>query len=262
MFPSFVLFNKEISMYAIMTIIGLLSALFIFFRIYKLKQEANNEALTILLLSCIGLFIGSHLLYGITNTNKLIYLFKNLNLLSGFKEFVSCLGLIFGGNVFYGGLIGLLLTSVFLVRNKKVNKSLLFDTLAVMIPLFHFFGRIGCFLVGCCYGVESSFGFTFTHSAIGYGDGVSRFPIQLVEALFNLILFIILYIYVNKDKFKGYLINIYLFAYPLARFIFEFLRGDKYRGFLFGLSTSQIISILLIIINICVIFVKKRRVHN
>lgn len=77
------------------------------------------------------------------------------------------------------------------------------DLLAPAIPLFHFFGRIGCFLGGCCYGVPCSFGFTYTHNLIEQANGVSRFPIQLVEAAFNLALFFLLWTLQKKGKFRG-----------------------------------------------------------
>ena len=100
------------------------------------------------------------------------------------------------------------------------------------VPLFHAFGRIGCFLVGCCYGVESSIGFTFHNSIIESANNVNRFPVQIVEALFNLILFFCLYNFFKHKKFKGYLLNIYFIFYPVFRFIIEFFRADSYRGFL------------------------------
>ena len=58
-------------------------------------------------------------------------------------------------------------------------------------------------------------------------------------------LFFVLLILHRKKKFRQRLLIVYFYTYPVIRFILEFLRGDEIRGFLFGLSTSQIISILL-----------------
>ena len=89
---------------------------------------------------------------------------------------------------------------------------------------------------------------------------VHRFPIQLVEAGFNLILFSVLLTLYKKERINGKLIYIYLLSYSVARFFFEFLRGDDYRGFLFGLSTSQIISILIIIfVGIIIVYKRIKR---
>ena len=75
---------------------------------------------------------------------------------------------------------------------------------------------------------------------------MNRFPVQLFEAGFNLVLFLVLWLLLSKNRLKTHLLSVYLIAYPIGRFGFEFLRGDEYRGFLFGLSTSQFISILMI----------------
>lgn len=124
------------------------------------------------------------------------------------------------------------------------------DLLAPAIPLFHFFGRIGCFLGGCCYGVPCSFGFTYTHNLIEQANGVSRFSIQLVEAAFNLALFFLLWTLQKKGKFQGKRLVLYLLGYSVGRFVFEFGRGDTYRGIWFGLSTSQYISVGLFLVAV------------
>jgi phosphatidylglycerol:prolipoprotein diacylglycerol transferase len=89
------------------------------------------------------------------------------------------------------------------------------DMAAVIIPLFHSFARVGCFLGGCCYGIESKFGFTAhgNHLVPDVND-VSRFPVQLLEAALNLVLFFLLY-YIYKrsltsDFLKGKIMFIYL----------------------------------------------------
>ena len=152
---------------------------------------------------------------------------------------------IFGGSVFYGGLLGGLLSGLIVIKAKKMNLKFTTDFLTPIIPLFHTFGRIGCFLSGCCYGVKSKIGFTYKHSLIESANGVNRFPIQLVEASFNLLLFILIYYLFRKGKIKGKLLYLYLILYSIIRFALEFFRGDSYRGFLLHLSTSQIISILI-----------------
>ena len=75
--------------------------------------------------------------------------------------------------------------------------------------------------------------------------GVIRFdriPTQLIEALFEILLFVILFIWQRKDNKKDFL-KIYLITYSIFRFLIEFFRGDDVRGYFFGFSTSQIISI-------------------
>ena len=146
--------------------------------------------------------------------------------------------------MFYGGLIGGLIASR-ICTGKNKSYSNYIDIVAASIPLFHFFGRIGCFLGGCCFGIESHFGFTFLHSPIEEANGVSRFPVQLTEAVFNLGLFFLLNCFLQNNKFKNRLVYVYLLIYPTGRFLLEFLRGDEYWGMWSFLSTSQIISIFI-----------------
>ena len=259
MFPYITLFGKQITMYYIMTLIGIFVAGIFALNLVKKSNKDTNEFLIVILISAIGLFFGGHILYGITNINYLYKLIINFNRLTSFKEFIDIFIFIFGGSVFYGGLIGLLLTEFFYIKKKKLDSKLYFDITAISIPLFHCFARIGCFLSGCCYGKESSIGFTFTHSLVEQANGVRRFPIQLVESGYNLLLFILLYILYKKKKFKGKLIYTYLILYPIGRFIFEFFRGDSYRGFIFGLSTSQFISLVLIIFSIVSLIIGKKK---
>lgn len=257
MFPSITIFNKVISMYNIMTILGILCAGFYIIEVCKKRKIDDTKIITMLVLSFLGMFIGGHLLYGITQIKLIKIFILNLDKIKNFKHLIDCLFEIFGGSVFYGGLLGGMLVSYVYAKKSKMNVQEVFNLVIPVVPLFHFFGRIGCFLVGCCYGVESNIGFTYTHSLVPMADNVCRFPIQLVEALFNLILFIVLAVFSHKKIMKNQLVYIYFIAYPVARFIFEFFRGDMYRGFLFGLSTSQIISIILFVITIILIIRKK-----
>lgn len=256
MYPYIEIFDKKISCYGIMSTIGIFAAAVLACYLIKKEEKDYYNMIVVLLISSVGLLLFSHLLYGLTNIDILVRVVRHFDKVKGFSDFVSIFSYIFGGSVFYGGLIGFLLTAYICVKKKKLNKKKYFDIFAVIIPLFHFFGRIGCFLVGCCYGIESKIGFTYHRSLVESANHVHRFPIQLVEAGFNLILFFVLYKFYKKEKYKGKLIYIYLMSYAVARFIFEFFRGDDYRGFLFGLSTSQIISIL-IVITVVLIYIFK-----
>ncbi len=68
----------------------------------------------------------------------------------------------------------------------------------------------------------------------------------------------LLFIY-KKEKAKDKLVYIYLMIYPAVRFGLEFLRGDEIRGILFGLSTSQWISIALFAFSAVSLIVKRNK---
>lgn len=259
MIPDIKIFDKIISWYSIMAIIGILFCGWYVIKLCKKRKIDDNQIIILLLIAAIGVLAGSHLLYGLTNFDLIVTFIRNFHKIDSFKLFLDCIIEIFGGSVFYGGLIGGLISAYIYIKVKKLDMEFFSDLLTPIIPLFHIFGRIGCFLSGCCYGIESKIGFTYKHSMMELANNVNRFPIQLIEALYNLILFIVLTIFYKKGKFKGKLIYIYLILYPIGRFIFEFFRGDEYRGFIFGLSTSQFISVILLIFSIVMLMIKRKK---
>ena len=266
MFPTFDLLGKTIPTYALMSLIGIFVSGIYICKKAKQKGYDENNFIIILLLSSIGVFFGGHILYSITRFDLIIKLFSNWNTyVHSFSDFIECAKLICGGSVFYGGLIGGMIVGFIYCNKKHYNLSDYSDIIAPGIPLFHFFGRIGCFLGGCCYGIESSFGFTvYNNQLLPSVNDVQRFPVQLLESLLNLILFFILAYLLKKELLKGKLFATYLLSYSVIRFFDEFLRGDTYRGFLLGLSTSQIISIVIFICSIIYLIKKKKKnnTHN
>lgn len=258
MIPSFQLFGRTITIYTVFVLVGVLGTLFATYRLAKKNALDEIETLYMTLIAFAAAAIGGTLLYGLTNIQLLITLLRNLNKVESFGQLIQYLGAIFGGSVFYGGLIGMLLTALLYVHKKRLSARYL-DAAACAIPLFHAIGRIGCFLGGCCFGVESEFGFVYHHSPVAEANGVRRLPVQLFEAAFNFLLCWMLYRLFRKKKWAGWLLHLYLLAYPVFRFVIEFFRGDAYRGFLWGLSTSQWISLLLLVVNGAVFALRVRK---
>lgn len=259
MIPDFTIFGKTFSAYMITALIGIFAAGL--YALYEAKKKKLDEIdfLVTLLWGCAGVFFGGHILYAITNyrlLNEFIVSFGEIWIRGDFFNYVM---LIFGGSVFYGGLIGGLCTGRYYSDKKGLPTEQYSDIAASAVPLFHMFGRIGCFLSGCCYGVPSVFGITYTHSAIEAANNVCRFPVQLLEAAGNLILFLVFRNLLRKGWGKGKLIYFYLISYGAIRFADEFLRGDEYRGVFSGISTSQIIAIITILYATAYLIKNKRK---
>ena len=249
------IFGKPVWSYQIMAILGIFAAGIYACRICKKTNHDDNEAIVFLLTISIGVLVGGSLLYLIVNIKDVILILNNVSI-NSFRDFFNVFRILFGGSVFYGGLLGGILTAVIFIH-KKPHYRYLVDIAVPAIPLFHFFGRIGCFLGGCCYGIESACGFTMRHSLIAEANGVSRFPVQLLEALFNITLFVVLDYFRKKNMFGNKLIYVYLLSYSAGRFFIEYLRGDAHRGFLLIFSTSQIISMALFCASLFVLARKK-----
>ena len=250
MFPSFELFGRTISMYAVCALVGILLVLLITYKLAKKKGIDEFEMLYMMLFAFVGVLVFSHILYAFTKIDAIVFVFSHLEMIKSFDDFITAVAFVFGGSVFYGGLIGAIITFIIYIKIKKLDFGDYSDLGALAIPLFHFFGRIGCFLSGCCYGVEWKYGFVYENSLVESANHVARFPVQLVEAAFNLLLFFLLYYLYKRGKAQHKLIAVYLVTYPVCRFVLEFFRGDTYRGFVGVFSTSQLISIILFIVGV------------
>lgn len=159
------------------------------------------------------------------------------------------------GGVFYGGLIGAILTGYFLMRRYKLPWWKTADACAPGIAIGNFFGRQGCFAAGCCWGKPTTlpWGVKFTelgHEITGVPTDAYLHPTQLYESFAMLLVFFFLLWLHKYRRFSGQVILSYALLYSVIRFGIEFLRDDP-RGDVFGLttltglSTSQIISIIV-----------------
>lgn len=249
-------------MYAVCSIIGLFASALCGAKLGKKRDIAPDDIIMATLFAAVGATVGGHLLYAALNIKYIAALFGAIGNKS-VGEIVSYLSACFGGSVFYGGLFGsLIFVHIYINKTQKDKSQFFKDIFATVIPLFHCFGRIGCFFGGCCFGIESDFGFiTYTNTLVPAINGVRRIPVALFEAAGNLGLFFILLLLLKKGKAK--LTARYLAMYAPLRFCLEFLRGDTVRGIYYGLSLSQWVSIAVlgcVIVYQAIRFTKKRKI--
>ncbi len=185
-----------------------------------------------------------------------------------------------GGLVFYGGLIAATFAVLWYCRRKGLPFFKLADVIAPLTALGHFFGRVGCFEAGCCYGkpTSSGLGLAFPPESMifqelvkgGLLDAGARatppvFPTQLYEAVGELAIYLVLVLFTPRKRYHGQVMLLYLSLYPILRFGLELLRADPDRHFVFAaatpslaralglppeaplfLSTSQLVSVLVL----------------
>ena len=167
-----------------------------------------------------------------------------------------------GGLVFYGGLVLAIGVSIGYMRWYRLPIWKLFDLISPLLALGLFFGRIGCFFAGCCYGKETSlpWGVIFTNPNSLARLNVPLHPTQLYDAANGLAIFLCLIWKEKRKAFDGQIFLFFLLLYSTTRFFIEMLRGDP-RGFLFQdlISTSQGIGIFLAILTIFMLFFIKKR---
>ena len=211
--------------------------LVIYNRVASIKDFTYKKFLILITFLGLGVAIGSKTLFILTIIPDII---KNWSVLYAINRIINA------GFVFYGGLIGALIGSLLYSQKFKASILQITNTICPSFPLFHAFGRLGCFFGGCCYGKVISYGFYHLESE----PDISRIPVQLYESIALIIITLIIFL---LDKKKYPLMPIYLLLYSIWRFIIEFYRGDKIRGIWWIFSTSQWISIIIFIFSLTIL---------
>lgn len=221
-------FQSFLVSYGGLTVFGIISAGIMAYFLCRKSRVSPIRLLPVMVLGLVPLYLGAKL-FGVLslcayriNVGRMIdwTVVKN------------------SGIVFYGGLIGYLLFVKYAFppyMQGETGRSR--GIVAVCIPLFHGFARIGCYFGRCCYGVvcEAEWCSVFFEH---------RLPTQLIEAGFNFILFgVLLVLFLRKKKERTRLPRLYLLGYAPFRFLIEFFRDDAIRGFLGPLSFSQWVSV-------------------
>jgi len=167
-----------------------------------------------------------------------------------------------GGLVFYGGLLPALAIGIWYIKRLGLPLWQVVDIFAPSLAIGHAFGRIGCFLAGCCYGDACAlpWAVTFTDPRTLAPQGIPLHPTQLYSSLGLFALFAFLVFLRKKKTFQGELFWSYVFCYSIGRFFLEFLRGDARGSVLSGiLSTTQAISIPLAGISVFMFLYLRKR---
>ena len=246
MFPDFEIFG--IGLYDIFIIIGIVVCLAVY-RIFSgrtgLTAKVFNFALFTGIFSIACGFLSASLLQSVYNY-----------IASGVWSWL--------GMTFYGGLIGSVVSFIlayfavghFVFKDRMHVKQ--FDIIIsfglICITVAHAFGRIGCLMNGCCYGLKNE--------ALGIhmwidGNLEKRLPTQLYEAIFLFILFAVM-LYLLVWRKNEYCVSVYMISYGTWRFLIEFIRDDE-RGSvgISSLTPSQLIALILVALGIALIFFYK-----
>jgi phosphatidylglycerol:prolipoprotein diacylglycerol transferase len=157
------------------------------------------------------------------------------------------------GFVFYGSFLFAIPTMYWFFRKHKLPAYQMLDIMAITTCIVHFFGRLGCFMAGCCYGkqTDSILGFVFVDPACHAKPlNTPLHPTQLYEASFILLVVVFLIYLRDRKSFHGQLFLVYMLLYGTGRFFLEYVRGDLARGFVIDklLSHSQLIALVIIVV--------------
>jgi len=256
------------------------------------KNYDPDIADDIIFRAAIGGVLGSKIYYLLENINNgiaaqnidgLLDIFRGL-LTFDFTKITSGIASFGSGMVFLGGLIGGMIAVSLYLRKNNIRWLEGADWVAPYLALGHGIGRIGCFLVGDCYGTAcnlpwavhfekglppttfESFQYNYPqvfHSdyfQITYssGDLIAVHPTQIYEFIAYILIFGYLLHIRKKDTYDGLIMFEYLFLAGLTRFLVEFLRLNP--TYLFGLSGAQIISIVMMIVGTYFMYVNRKKI--
>jgi phosphatidylglycerol:prolipoprotein diacylglycerol transferase len=161
---------------------------------------------------------------------KLILLGGNLSYYLRYPK--ELLSLARSGGVFQGGLVFGVVFALLYFRRHRLPTWKVADLAGPALALGHGFGRIGCFMAGCCYGraCESPLGLVFkseyAHDLTGIPIGRPIYPVQLFESGLNFLNFLVLFLIFRRRTFDGQVFSFYIMNYSVIRYFTEFFRGD------------------------------------
>lgn len=166
-----------------------------------------------------------------------------------------------GGLTYYGGFVGASVVAWFLLKRDRFPFWKAADMAGFAVPTGLAFGRMGCLLAGCCFGVRNDgpLGLVFppgspaSESQFKLGllqstrtESLPVLPAQIGESAASLaIAAFCLFVVHPRKRYDGHVFVAFVVLYAAARFVLEFFRADD-RGGLFSVSTSQWIGIVLI----------------
>ena len=163
-----------------------------------------------------------------------------------------------GGLVFYGGLLAGIAGYLTFCYLRRINPMQLADVIAPSIFIGLGFGRIGCFMYGCCYGdrCDLPWSVTFPPGSITFQALVDRgfitesalgtlplHPSQIYSSMNAFIIAGLLAVYFRHRAFNGAVLGLGWVIYPVTRFVLELLRGDELGQFNTQFTISQYVSL-------------------
>lgn len=238
---------NSISPYGLCGVTGFLLGIGYLFFVTRVKSESFSDLIYVYVWAALGAIVGAKLLYIIIELPNIGSRIANRG--ANLEQYLR--GMISGGFVFYGGLLGSAFAVKIISRYFALDFAKMISILTPAMPLAHALGRVGCALIGCCYGRETRMpiGICYTDSLYA-PNGVPLIPVQLFEALADLVIFGVLVFRLLKrtdDYERSGIFERYVAMYACVRFLLEFLRGDLARGHLGWFSTSQWISMMLLL---------------
>jgi phosphatidylglycerol:prolipoprotein diacylglycerol transferase len=229
---AFTIFGIDVMWYGILMATGMILGTLIALKEAKRVEIKEDDILDLAIIAIPVGLISARLYYVIFNWE---HYSNNHSQIFNFRG---------GGMAIHGALIGGILAGYIFSRYKKINFFKLADTVIIGMPLAQAIGRWGNFINKEAHGGPTN---------LPWGimvDGVKVHPTFLYESIWDLGIFIFLWIFRKKKSYEGQIIVLYAILYSLGRFFIEGLRTDS---LMIGpLRMAQVISLTGVIGGIIV----------
>jgi phosphatidylglycerol:prolipoprotein diacylglycerol transferase len=234
--------------YGVMLALGFLAGLLSWYRLGRTQGVPFNFCSDLLFWVMVGGIVGGRIAYVVSDLKSYL------------ADPITILRVDQGGLIYYGGFMGGVLAVLWFAWHFRIPRLGLLDFAATSLPLGQAFGRLGCFMNGCCHGpvTDSALGVVYPKESLPWWQQVRDgrltyqdesslpvLPTQLFETAYALALFGFLVWLYRRKKTDGTVAAAYLIGYPAGRFLLEFLRGDS-RQHILGLTMAQGVSLALL----------------
>jgi len=241
--------------YGLMMAVAFLVGTWLSLREAKRLHMDEEKVVNVVLLALVGGVVGA----------RALYVFEHLA--DFHREWTSVLALWEGGLTLYGGVVAGTLVGLAAARRLGLPRWVVADALTPAIALGTMFGRIGCFLNGCCYGRPTTlpWGVKFPHdsfASLEFGDTPVH-PSQLYNAAAGLGLFAVLWAVRKRVRVPGTLFWSFVIAFAVVRVPIDMTRAYEAGAVVmrlgaFEVTESQLTSVLLVLFGALMI-VRLRR---
>jgi phosphatidylglycerol:prolipoprotein diacylglycerol transferase len=244
----FKIFGIPIRSYGLMMVVGFSVGLWRMTRVCKKRGIDPEKVYDLSLIVLLSGIIGSRIVYILLNRDT-----------ESFRNFFAVWN---GGLSFHGGVALALLAAFVYIKAYKLQYWKMADLFAPSLAIAYAFTRIGCFLIGCCYGAPTSLPWGVRFSEYGTLTPPSH-PTQIYASLANFAIFLLLIRLEKMKRKQGFIFVSYLGLYGLYRFLVEFLRkGYSAELWQFGLTQAQGVSLAMIIVSVVLILTIYRKAES
>ncbi|MBO5397830.1 MAG: prolipoprotein diacylglyceryl transferase [Clostridia bacterium] len=222
-------FYFEFSTYILIIGFAFIISFIVFYKISK-QNYSKLDIIYIYVINIVGFAIGS----------------KSMSLISNNTE-ITIYNFINSGYSYLGGIICSILVVILYCKRYKLDFINMLSNFIVVYPLIYSISKIGCFMNGCCYGI------------ININDINYKIPLQLVDSIIMLILFLILLVQFNKQK--KLVISMFFCLFSTVRFLEDYFR-DTRNILIFNFTLEQIVCGILLITNVIIIIFRMYKKRN